>query len=81
MLRKIMTMPQGPKIDVYTLSEIRYIKTLIILFVNNHTCQHKPSCFKKSKRTQYSTKPIYRVFCRTCIPKILSNTPNLNNLK
>ena len=76
-LRELMTMPQGPDINNYTEDQLKYIITLIILLVNNHSWQHKPSCFKKSKRTVRMNNKI----CRYLFPKERVNLTEFKNGK
>ena len=72
-----MSMPEGPQLHKYTNNELDYIKTLIILLANNHSWRHKPSCFKKSKRTPFCSKSI----CRYLFPKNVVEKTEFDGIK
>ncbi len=63
-IRYIMSMPKGPDFMNLPIETQNYMLYIIILIVNNHHWQHKPSCFKKSLRNKFNNN-----LCRYDYPK------------
>jgi len=63
-IRELMCMPKGPDYKNMDIKLQNYLLYIILMMVNNHAWQHKPSCFKIGSRNK-SNKNI----CRYNFPK------------